>query len=110
MGMIRGLGEVVICVYGPAVTYVFSDLLVAAYRHSVVHVSLISVLHRTTLNWCRQEDLRARMSETVLFRKLIVPRAKDPELIVLNYRDQLQSGVNETGRVSICAWSDGNSL
>ena len=80
-----GLGEAVTCVYGPAVTYAFQDPLVAAYPHSVVHVSLISVLDGTALSWCRQEDLRARMSETVLFGK-----TKDPELIVLNIRGQLQ--------------------
>ena len=57
----------------------------AAYRHSVVHVSLIGVLDGTALNWCRQEDLRARMIETVLFGKI-----KDPELIVRNFRGQLQ--------------------
>ena len=43
LGMITGLGEVVTCVYGPAVTYAFPDLLVALYRHSVVHVSLIGM-------------------------------------------------------------------
>ena len=32
LGMIRGLGEVVTCIYGPAVTYAFPDPLVAAYR------------------------------------------------------------------------------
>ena len=85
VGTIRGLGEVVTCVYGPAVTYAFPDPLVAAYRHSVVHVSLISILDETALNWCRQEELRAQMSETVLFGKI-----KDPELIVLNFRGQLQ--------------------
>ena len=69
LGMIRGLGEVMTCVYGPAVTYAFPDPLVAAYRHSVVHVSLISVLDGTALNWCRQEDFRPRMSERVLFGK-----------------------------------------
>ena len=47
VGMIRGLGEVVTCVYGPAVTYAIPDPLVAAYRHSVEHVSLISVLDGT---------------------------------------------------------------
>ena len=57
----------------------------AAYQHSVVHVSLISILDGAALNWCRQEDLRARMSETVLFEKIT-----DPELIVLNFRGQLQ--------------------
>ena len=44
LSMNMGLGGVVNCVYGPAVTYAFPDPLVAAYRHSVVHVSLISVL------------------------------------------------------------------
>ena len=48
--MIRGLGEVVTCIYGLAVTYAFHDPLVAAYRNSVVHVSLISVLDGTALN------------------------------------------------------------
>ena len=47
LAMLRGLGEVVTCVCRPAVTYAFPDPLVAAYRHSVVHVSLISVLDRT---------------------------------------------------------------
>ena len=83
--MIRGLGAVVTCVYGPTVTYAFPDPLVAAYRPSVVHVSLISVLEGTALNWCRKEDLRARRSETVLFGKI-----KDAELIVLNFRGQVQ--------------------
>ena len=53
VGIIRGLEEVVNCIYGPAVTYAFPDPLVAAYRHSVVHVSLISVLDGTALNWCQ---------------------------------------------------------
>ena len=79
LGMIRGFGEVVTCIYGTAVTYAFPDPLVAAYRHSVAHVSLISVLDGTALNWCRQEELRARMSDTVLFGKV-----KDPELMVFN--------------------------
>ena len=85
LGMIRGLGEVVTCIYGPAVTYAFPDPLVAAYRNSVMHVSLISVLDGTALNWCRQEELRARMSDTVLFGKV-----KNPDLMVVNFRGQLQ--------------------
>ena len=36
--MIRGLEEVVTCIYGPEVTYAFPDPLVTAYRHSVAHV------------------------------------------------------------------------
>ena len=85
VGMIRALEEVLTCIYGPAVTYAFSDPLVAAYRHSVVHVSLISVLNGTALNWCQQEVLRARMSNTVLFGKV-----KDHELVVFYFRGQLQ--------------------
>ena len=69
LGLIRGLGEVVTCVYGPAVTYAFPEPLVVAYQHSVVHLSLISILNGTALNWCRQKDLRAQMSKTVLFGK-----------------------------------------
>ena len=52
LGLIRGLDEVVTCIYGPAVTHAFPDTLVAAYRNSVVHASLISVLDGTALNWC----------------------------------------------------------
>ena len=81
VGMIRGLEEVVTCIYGPAVTYAFPDSLEAAYRHSVVNVSLISVLDGTALNRCQQEVLRARMSNTVLFGKV-----KDPELVIINFR------------------------
>ena len=85
--MIRGLEEIVTCIYGPAVTYAFRDPLVAAHRNSVVHVSLISVLVGTALNWCPQEVPRARMSNTVLFGKV-----KDPELVVFNFRGNCNAG------------------
>ena len=85
MGIMRGLEEVVTCIYGPAVTYAFPDSLVTAYRNSVTHLSLTSVLDGTALNWCQQEVLRAQMSNTVLFGKV-----KDPELMVYNFRGQLQ--------------------
>ena len=35
LGMIRGLEEVMTCIYGPAVTYAFPDPFVTAYRDSV---------------------------------------------------------------------------
>ena len=85
LGAFRGLGEVVTCIYGPEVTYAFPDPLVAAHRNSVLHVSLISVLDGTALNWYRQEALRAQMSNTVIFGK-----DKDPELVMLIFREQLQ--------------------
>ena len=40
LGIIRGLGEVVSCIYGPAVTYAFTDPVITAYRHSVVYAAL----------------------------------------------------------------------
>ena len=83
----------VTCVYGPAVTYAFPDPLVAAYRHSEVHVSPISVLDGTSLNLCRQEDLRARICEAVIFGKI-----KESELIELNFRGQLQRRMGEARR------------
>ena len=88
LGMIRGLGKVVTCVYGPAVTHAFPDPLVVAYRHSVVHVSLISILDGTALIWCKQEqeDLRAK-------------KVKDPQLIVLNFRGQLQRRMGKNVKV-----------
>ena len=62
--------------------------------HSVVYVSLISILDGTALSWCKQENLRTHISGTVLFGKV-----KDPELIVLNFRGQLQCrmGVKREG-------------
>ena len=85
VGVIRGLQEVVTCNYGPAITYACPDPLVAACCNSVVHVSLISVLDVTALNWCRQEVLWARMSNTVLFGNV-----KNPESVMFNFRGQLQ--------------------
>ena len=76
------------CIYGPAVTYAFPDALVTTYRYSVTHLSLISILDGTALNWCQQEVLSAQMSNTVLFGKV-----KDAELIVYNFRGQLQCRV-----------------
>ena len=85
MRIIRGLEEVVNCIYRPAVTYAFSDPLVTAYRYSVTQLSLISILDGTKLNWCQQEVLRAQMRNTVLFGKV-----KDPELMIYSFRGQLQ--------------------
>ena len=43
----------VTCVYGPAVTYAFPDLLITAYRYSIIRVSLIIVLDgcRPEMSW-----------------------------------------------------------
>ena len=94
--MISGLGEVVTCVYGPAVTYAFPVPLVVAYRHSVVHVSLISKLDGTALNRRRQEDLRARTSETVLFGKKEGSRAS---VVQLQGTTAVQNGRKREGPI-----------
>ena len=85
LGVVRGLGKMVTCVYGRAVTYSFSDPLITEYRYSVVLVSLISILDGTALNWFKQGHFRTQVSETVLFEKV-----KDPELMMLNFRGHLQ--------------------
>ena len=73
------------CVYGPALTYAFTNPLITAYRHSVIQVSLISVLDETEPNSSKQGHLRAQKCATLLIGKV-----RDPELIVLNFRGQLQ--------------------
>ena len=66
----------------------------AAYRNSVAHLSLISVLDGTVLNWFQQEALRAQMSNTVLFGKV-----KDPELMVYNCSAGLGENVKAPSRL-----------
>ena len=94
LGKIRGLGKVVTCTFGPAVTYAFPDPRVTAYRHSVVYMSSIGILDGTALSCCKQENLRAQMSETVLFGKV-----KNPQLIVLDFRGQLYCRMGGNERV-----------
>ena len=62
-------------------------------------MSLISILVGTALNRCRQEDLRAQMSETVLFRKV-----KNLELVVCNFTVRLQCrmGGKLKGPTEVC--------
>ena len=73
------------CIYGPAVINAFPDPLITVYRHLVLHVSWISILDGTALNWCKREHLRNQMSETVLFGKV-----KDHELMVLKFSGELK--------------------
>ena len=58
LGVIRGFRELLTCLYGPAATFALPDPLMAAFRLSVIRVSLISVLDRTTLSWNEQEYCR----------------------------------------------------
>ena len=68
----------------------FLDYGVSALSDTFEHLSLISILDGKALNWCKQEHLRAQLSETVFFGKI-----KDPELIVLIFRGQLQCRMGE---------------
>ena len=54
------------------------------------------------MNWCQQEVLRVRMSNTVLFGKV-----KDPELVVFNFRVQLQrrTGGKREGPIETKFWN-----
>ena len=90
----KRVGEAMTCIYGPAVTYAFPDPSNATYRHSVIHVSSISVLDGTAQNVCKQEHLQK--SETVLFGKI-----KDTESIVLNLRGQLQCRMGKSNRARL---------
>ena len=56
------------CIRRPAVTFAFSGPLVAAYRYSVTHLTLINVLDGTTLTWNEQEGLIPRMNESAFSR------------------------------------------
>ena len=48
--LIRGAREFVRVIYGPAVTFAFSDVNVEAYRRSVLHLNLISAKDVSALN------------------------------------------------------------
>ena len=50
LGVVGVLGEVVTCVYRPAVSYAFPNPLITAYRHLLIHMGLISVLDGKSLN------------------------------------------------------------
>ena len=61
--LIRGVCKSVTVVYGPAMTFAFPDPRVGAYKRSVLHLSIISVVDGSTLNWCVQSVVRETMSE-----------------------------------------------
>ena len=52
LALIRGATEFRTVKYGPAVTFAFPDVKVEAYRRSVLHLNLISVVDGSALNCC----------------------------------------------------------
>ena len=51
LALIRGVSEFVTVIYDPTVTFAFSDAKGEAYRRSVLHVRLTSVVDGSALNW-----------------------------------------------------------
>ena len=85
LALIRGATEFVTVIYGPAVTFVFPEVKVEAYRRSGLHLNLISAVDGNALNWCEQHALRELMSEDLLFGKI-----SEPEMTVINFDDRFR--------------------
>ena len=69
LALIRGATEFVTVIYGPAVTFAFSDVKVEAYRRSLLHLNFISAVEGSALNWCEQHVVRELMSEDLLMQR-----------------------------------------
>ena len=67
------LREFFTVMYGPVVSFVFPDVLVKAYRNSVLYVNLVSVVDCSVLNWVEQKELRGLASDDRLFGRIAVP-------------------------------------
>ena len=72
-------------IYGPAVTFAFPDVMVEAYRRSVLHLHPIPAVDRSALNWCEQHALREIMSDDLLFAK-----TSEPEMTVIIFDDHFR--------------------
>ena len=93
LGTDKGVSEFVIVVYGPAVTFGFPYPRIGTYGRSALHLSLISVIHGSTLYWCAQNVLREAMSQDLLFGKLA-----DSELIAINFNNHFGDRMGEVER------------
>ena len=93
LALIRGATEFVTVIYGPAITFAFTDVKVKAYKRSVLHLNLISAVDGSALSWCEQHVLRELMSEDLLFAKL-----SEPEMTVVNFDDHFRDRMGEVER------------
>ena len=93
LSLIRGATEFVTVIYGLAVTFAFPDVKVEAYRRSVLHLNLISVVDGSALNWCEQHAPRDLMSEDLLFANI-----SEPEMTAINFDDRLRDRMGEVDR------------
>ena len=51
LALFHGLREFITVVYGPVMSFVFTDVQVKVYRNSVLYVNLVSVVDCSVLNW-----------------------------------------------------------
>ena len=80
-------------IYGPEVTFTLPDAKVEAYRRSVLHLNLISVVDGSTFNWCEQNVLRKLMREDVLFAKIA-----QPDMTASKFNNHLRVRMGEADR------------
>ena len=73
LALVHGLREFVTAVYGPVMSFVFTDVQVKAYRNSVLYVKLVSVVDCFVLNWVEQKELRGLASDNRLFGRIAEP-------------------------------------
>ena len=69
LALVRGTTDFVTVIFGPAVTFVFIDVKVEAYRRSVLHVNLFSAVDGSALNWCEKGVLRELMKKNCCSRR-----------------------------------------
>ena len=93
LALIRGATEFVRVIYGPAVTFAFPDVMMEAYRRSVLQLNLISAVDGSALNWCEQHVLRDFTSEDLLFAKI-----SEPEMTVVNFDNHFRDRMGEVDR------------
>ena len=90
LALIRGATEFVTAIYGPAVTFVFPDVKMDAYRRSVLQLNHISAVDGSGFDWCEQHALRKKMSQYLLFTKKI--------MTVINFDDHFRDCMGEVDR------------
>ena len=74
-------------------TFAFTDEKVGAYRRSVLHLNLNSVIDGRTLNWCEQNVLFESMSEDFLIAK-----KSKPDMTAVNFKNHFSERMGEVER------------
>ena len=80
------------------VTFALPDAEVEAYRRSLVHLNLISVVEGSTLSWCEQIMAREAMSEDLLFANVAEP---DMRAMIFNKHFRDRMGKEDRGHLKV---------